>query len=150
MATPATLPEIISAAAEGPELRAVARALEGRQTVLVDKENHRVSLPDPVYRILVHALHLLERGEGVLILSSSQELTTQDAANMVGVSRQYLVQLLEEGRIPFHKVGTHRRLYLRDLLEYQKQRDAGRRKMLDEIAQEAVADGVYDVVPAAE
>jgi excisionase family DNA binding protein len=142
-----TLPEIISAAAEGPELHAVARALEGRQAVLVDAENHRVSLPDPVYRVLFHALRFLERGEGVLILPSSQELTTQDAANMVGISRQYFVQLLEQGRIPFHKVGTHRRVHLRDLLEYRKQREAGRRKMLDEIAQEAVADGVYDVIP---
>ena len=69
---------------------------------------------------------------------------------MVGISRQYFVQLLEEGRIPFHKVGTHRRVHLRDLLEYRKQRDAGRRKMLDEIAQEAVADGVYDVIPPTE
>ena len=86
----------------------------------------------------------------MLILPSSQQLTTQDAANMVGVSRQYLVQLLEEDRIPFHKVLTHRRVYLRDLLEYRKQRDAGRRKMLDEIAQEAVADGVYDVIPPTE
>jgi excisionase family DNA binding protein len=150
MATPATLPEIISAAGEGLELRAVARALEGHQAVLLDTENHRVSLPDPVYRVLFHALRFLERGEGVLILPSSQELTTQDAANMVGVSRQYIVQLLEEGRIPFHKVGTHRRIYLRDLLEYRKQRDAGRRKMLDEIAQEAVANGVYDVIPPTE
>ncbi len=150
MATPAILPEIISAAADESGLRAVARALEGRQAVLVDTENHRVSLPDPVYRVLLHALRFLERGEGVLILPSSQELTTQDAANMIGISRQYMVQLLEEDRIPFHKVGTHRRVYLRDLLEFRKKRDAGRRKMLDEIAQEAVADGVYDVIPPTE
>ncbi len=149
MATPATFPEIIPATAEESELRAVARALEGRHAVLMDTENHRVSLPDPVYRVLLQALRFLERGEGVLVLSSSQELTTQDAADMLGVSRQYFVQLLEQGRIPFHKVGTHRRVYLRDLLEYRKQRDAGRRKMLDEIAQEAVADGVYDVIPPA-
>lgn len=150
MSTPALSPEIIPAAADAAELRAVAHALEGRKAVLVDRENHRLPLPDSVYRVLLHALRFMERGESVLILPSSQELTTQDAANMIGVSRQYMVQLLEEGKVPFHKVGTHRRVYLRDLLEYRKQRDAGRRKMLDEIAQEALADGVYDVIPPAE
>lgn len=128
-------------------MRAIPHALEGRKAVLVDTEDHRVPLSDPVYRVLLHALRFMERGEGVLIVPSSRELTTQDAANFIGVSRQYIVQVLEEGKIPFHKVGTHRRVYLRDLLEYRNQRDAGRRKMLDEIAQEAVADGVYDVIP---
>lgn len=150
MATPAPLPEIMPSAGEESGLRAVARALEGRQVMLVDQENHRVSLPDPVYRVLLHALRFLEHGQSVLILPSSQELTTQSAAEMLSVSRQYFVQLLKEGRIPFHKVGTHRRVYLRDLLEFRKQRDAGRRKMLDEIAQEAVADGIYDMVPPTE
>lgn len=150
MATPASSPEIIPAAEDASELRAVAHALEGRKALLIGPENHRIPLPDPIYRVLLHAVRFMERGESVLILPSSQELTTQDAANMIGVSRQYLVQLLEGGKIPFHKAGTHRRIYLRDLLEYRKGRDADRRRMLDEIAQEAVTDGVYDVIPPTE
>jgi excisionase family DNA binding protein len=69
---------------------------------------------------------------------------------MLGVSRQYVVQLLEQGKIPFHKAGTHRRVYLKDVMEYRKQRDAARRKMQDELAQEAVAEGIYDIVPPPE
>lgn len=150
MVTLAVLPEIIASAAEESELRALARALEGHQAALVGPENHRIPLPDPIYRVLLHAIRFLEQGEGVLILPSTQEMTTQSAADMLGVSRQYLVQLLEQGKIPFHKAGTHRRIYLKDLMEYRRQRDAARRNMLDQIAQEAVADGVYDVIPPAE
>jgi excisionase family DNA binding protein len=150
MATLSVLPEIIASAAEESELRAFARVLEGHQAALVGPENRRVPLPEPIYRVLLHAIRFLEQGEGVLILPSTQELTTQSAASMLGVSRQYVVQLLEQGKIPFHKAGTHRRVYLKDVMEYRKRRDAARRKMLDELAQEAVADGIYDIVPPPE
>ena len=150
MVTLATLPEIVASAAEGSALRAVARALEGHHAALVGPENLRIPQPDPLHRVLLHAIRFLEQGEGVLILPATQELTTQSAADMLGVSRQYLVQLLEQGRVPFHKAGTHRRVYLKDLMEYRKQRDAARRNMLDEITQEAVADGLYDIVPTIE
>ncbi len=150
MATLSVLPEIIASAAEESELRAFARVLEGHQAALVGPENRRVPLPEPIYRVLLHAIRFLEQGEGVLILPSTQELTTQSAASVLGVSRQYVVQLLEQGKIPFHKAGTHRRVYLKDVMEYRKRRDAARRKMLDELAQEAVADGIYDIVPPPE
>jgi excisionase family DNA binding protein len=85
-----------------------------------------------------------------MIVPSTQEMTTQSAADMLGVSRQYVVQLLEEGKIPFHKVGTHRRVAMRDVLEYRRKRDAARKRMLGEIAREAVEDGVYDIIPPSE
>jgi excisionase family DNA binding protein len=146
----AVLPEITASASEEQELRALSRALEGHQAALVGPGSDRIPLPDAIYRVLLHTLRFLEKGEGVMILPSTQEMTTQSAADMLGVSRQYLVQLLEGGKIPFHKVGTHRRVSLKDVVAYRKERDARRRTMLDEIAQEAVADGSYDVVPPAE
>lgn len=150
MAASAALPEITASAADEPELRALSRALEGQHAALVGPGDDRIPLPEPVYRVILQAVRLLEKGEGVMILPSTQELTTQSAANFLGVSRQYLVQLLEEGKIPFHKVGTHRRVSLKDIAAFRRQRDARRRKMLDEIAREAVADGIYDVIPPAE
>lgn len=149
MAT-AVLPEITASAADEQELRALSRALEGHQAALVGPGNDRIPLPEAIYRVLLHTVRFLEKGEGVMILPSTQEMTTQSAADMLGVSRQYLVQLLEGGKIPFHKVGTHRRVSLKDVVSYRKERDARRRAMLDEIAQEAVADGSYDVVPPVE
>ena len=85
-----------------------------------------------------------------MIVPSTQEMTTQSAADLLGVSRQYVVQLLEEGKIPFHKVGTHRRIAMKDVLVFRRQRDERRRAMLGEIAREAVEDGTYDIVPPSE
>ncbi len=147
MATSAVLPEITASAHEEPELRAFARVLESHQAALVGPGGDEIPLPSPIYRVLVHALRFLERGEGVMILPSTQEMTTQSAADLLGVSRQYLVQLLEEGKIPFHKVGTHRRVAMKDLLAYRRLRDERRKAMLGEIAKEAVADSVYDTIP---
>jgi excisionase family DNA binding protein len=150
MAGSAVLPEITASAAEERELRALVRALEDHQAELVGPGNDRIPLPEPIYRVIQLAVRLLEKGEGVVILPSTQEMTTQSAANLLGVSRQYLVQLLEGDKIPFHKVGTHRRIRLKDIVGYRRQRDARRREMLEAIAREAVADGIYDIVPPAE
>jgi excisionase family DNA binding protein len=146
----AVLPEITATANEEHELREFARVLESHQAALIGPGEDRISLPEPIYRVLVRALRFLERGEGVMIVPSTQEMTTQSAADMLGVSRQYVVQLLEEGKIPFHKVGTHRRVAMRDILEYRRKRDAARKRMLGEIAREAVEDGVYDIIPPSE
>jgi excisionase family DNA binding protein len=146
----AVLPEITATANEEHELREFARVLESHQAALIGPGEDRISLPEPIYRVLVRALRFLERGEGVMIVPSTQEMTTQSAADMLGVSRQYVVQLLEEGKIPFHKVGTHRRVAMRDILEYRRKRDAARKRMLGEIAREAVEDGVYDIIPPTE
>jgi excisionase family DNA binding protein len=146
----AVLPEITASANEEHQLREFARVLESHQAALIGPGEDRISLPEPIYRVLVRALRFLERGEGVMIVPSTQEMTTQSAADMLGVSRQYVVQLLEEGKIPFHKVGTHRRVAMRDVLDFRRKRDAARKRMLGEIAREAVEDGVYDVVPPSE
>ena len=71
-------------------------------------------------------------------------LTTQQPANILGVSRPFLVGLLNQREIPFHKTGTHRRIYLKDLLDYQKRRDRDRKRILDELAKKAAAEGDYD------
>jgi len=146
----AVLPEITASANDEHELRAFARVLESHQAALIGPGEDRISLPEPIYRVLVRALRVLERGEGVMIVPSTQEMTTQSAADMLGVSRQYVVQLLEEGKIPFHKVGTHRRVAMKDVLEYRRKRDAARKQMLGAIAREAADDGVYDIIPPCE
>lgn len=75
-----------------------------------------------------------------------QDLTTQQAAALLGVSRQFFVKLLESGALPFHVSGTHRRVYLKDLLTYKEQRDRERRKALDQMAKETEELGLYDKV----
>jgi excisionase family DNA binding protein len=88
----------------------------------------------------------LKAGKSVTILENNEALTTMEAARVLGVSRQFLVQLLEGNQIPFHRVGTHRRVYTRDLLAYKVDRDA-RRKIWDDLVRAEIEDGTYFSVP---
>lgn len=66
---------------------------------------------------------------------------------MIGVSRQFLVNLLEAGEIPYHKVGTHRRIYVQDLMKYKAKRDDRRKKVLRDLVAAEVAEGLYERIP---
>ena len=105
-----------------------------------------IELPDAIYTMLMEILGLMQQGKAVSIVPVTQELTTQQAAELVGVSRPFLVKLLEEGRIPFHTAGTHRRVYLKDVLAYKQRRDTDRHNALDQMAREAEEAGLYDKV----
>lgn len=105
-----------------------------------------MELPDTVYNLLLQIVGLLEQGKGVSILPVTKELTTQQAAEIIGVSRPFFVKLIEAGKISFHSAGTHRRVYLKDLLEYKQRRDEDRHDALDRMAQEADDAGLYDKV----
>jgi excisionase family DNA binding protein len=86
----------------------------------------------------------MREGKALLLLPESESSTTQAAAEFLGVSRPFVVDLLEKGAIPHHKVGTHRRVYLKDLMEYQRQRDTRRRATLDDLRSEVDEAGLYD------
>jgi excisionase family DNA binding protein len=85
-------------------------------------------LPESLYSFLSHVAGDLTAGRPVTILKDEVALTTVEAASTLGVSRQFLVQLLEQNEIPFHMVGTHRRVYARDILAFKGKRDSARRK----------------------
>ena len=113
--------EPISAPAEQTsQIAALQRAMREGKAVLVGPGGERLELPAVVYDFLRLLLRALERGQAVSIVPYMQELTTLEAAELLGVSRQHLVRIVEAGRIPFHMVGTHGRMYLKDVLEYKK------------------------------
>jgi excisionase family DNA binding protein len=94
-------------------------------------------VPREAFRIFLELLGHLANGDRVVLTPLQTELTTQEAANLMKVSRPYLVQLLENGRIPHRKVGTHRRLRAGDLLKVIERDRKRRRAVLDALAAEA-------------
>jgi excisionase family DNA binding protein len=83
--------------------------------------------------MFVHILALLGSGQGVQIIPDAAELTTQQAADFLNVSRPYLIGLLEADEIPYRMVGTHRRIRFEDLRDYRRQDDLKRRQAADEL-----------------
>ncbi len=96
-----------------------------------------VELPAPAADLLVEILKSMAAGSPVAVLREDAELTTQQAADFLNVSRPFLVALLEAGAVPFRKVGTHRRVRFDDLRAYKETVNASRRKALDKLAADA-------------
>jgi excisionase family DNA binding protein len=128
------------------EIQEIYEKLLGVAPKLVGPDGKTQILPNNVYSFLCRLLADLKAGSSVTILQSNAQLTTMEASKLLGVSRQFLVSLLEGGTIPFHKVGTHRRVYARDVLAYKAKRDAARRKALDDLAAAEYAEGTYERV----
>jgi excisionase family DNA binding protein len=114
---------------------------------LVGPDGKTQSLPVSLYEFLVKLIADLFEGQSVAIVQNDAQLTTVEAARMLGVSRQFLVKVLERGEIPHHMVGTHRRVYVRDLLAYKTRRDSKRRQILDDLTRAEAEDGLYDLEP---
>ena len=93
--------------------------------------------------LLAQVLGYLARDEGVTVMPDSAELTTQQAAEFLNVSRPYLIKLLETGQIPYRHVGTHRRIRFRDLRDYKNRDDLERRHAADELTQLSQELGLY-------
>ncbi|MCO7516112.1 helix-turn-helix domain-containing protein [Pseudomonas guariconensis] len=140
----------LSKRADFPESREIAAAVQGQRDLAAflctktqmqrieiydtDNKAHAVELPTSALRLLVDILGELAQGNSVRVVPIHAELTTQEAADLLNVSRPHLVKLLEEGKLPFHKAGRHRRVLFSDLMTYKQKRDQASRKALDELA----------------
>ena len=104
---------------------------------------------EPIAYLLRQLVHDLVQGNSFTIVPVHKELTTQEAADILNVSRQYLVELLAAGAIPFTLVGTHRRIRFGDLMDYKERRDATRREGLSHLTKKSQKLGLYGKSPKA-
>lgn len=127
------------------ELLSLLGARESRDRFELRDEDGRVaSLSAPMVSLIERAAQMVAQGTAVDVLARDKELTSQQAAEVLGVSRQYLVRLLDRGKIAFTRTGNHRRVRSADLVTYLDQRDTGRREALAAIAGEAQLTGAYE------
>jgi len=121
-------------------LRALESLPQENPAVTVDADHGNpisVQVPRDAYDHFLEILGHLANGNAVTIVPVHAELTTQQAADFLRVSRPYLIGLLRAGKVEFHKVGTHRRIKFTDLMKYKQQDDAERRAAADELTAEA-------------
>lgn len=111
---------------------------------LVGPYGDEIELPLSIFQILKQIVYHMMLGRAISIVPVNKELSTQEAADILNVSRPFLVNLLEAGKIPFVRVGTHRRVRFSDLMDYKKRRDEGRQRGLAEIAHISEDEGLYD------
>jgi excisionase family DNA binding protein len=103
--------------------------------VTVQEDGEALALPRSVVELMARVLAHMAAGQGVSVVPLNAELTTQQAADILNVSRPFLIGLLDAGEIEYRLVGTHRRITASSLLEYQRADDASRRAAADELAQ---------------
>ena len=96
-----------------------------------------IQLPAAAVALLMDILEAMAAGRGITIIPENAELTTVEAADVLNVSRPFLIKLLDEGAIPHRKVGTHRRVRMEDVMNYKTKIDAEREAVLDQLVADA-------------
>lgn len=114
--------------------------------IAIEDAGHRMHavLPVAAVRLLQELLREMAQGHAISLVPTHAELTTQQAADAINVSRPFLVKLLETGQLPFRKVGTHRRVRYDDLMRYKHAIDAQRLETLRKLTETSETLGLYD------
>lgn len=134
------------------EVAALSRMLGGAnsqrkpatQCQLVGPTGEHIAIPEAVFYVLERVVEVMARGDAITVVPVGKQLTTQQAADLLNVSRQYLIRLLDEKRIPYTKTGKHRRLRIEDVLSFKEKQSKARGAALDELTQLSEDLGGYE------
>ena len=124
--------------------RLLAEVCGHQRPALVSATGARLELPQPIFDMLVTVLRSIRERRAIVMLPEDESFTSQAAADYLGMSRTFLITILEKGEIPFHYVGSHRRIVFKDLVKYEVKRDASRRAALNQLHGEIQAAGLDD------
>lgn len=143
-----TVLEPISADREQAEIRAFATAFRvvRPHAKLIGPDGNEIPVPEAIYKVLEQVIPLLASDKAVSIVPVSHMLTTQEASELLNVSRPYLIKLLDQNLIPFERSsepGSHRRIRFVDLMQYKHKIDMHRREQLRKLTQMSQEAGLY-------
>lgn len=128
---------------EREQARELRELLESGPAFVIGAKGDRREIPTHAHEVLKRAVALMLKGQAVSVVPVNRTLTTKAAADMLGVSRPFLVNLLKTGKIPFETVGTHRRVKYGDLLHYQSEQARIQRSALERMTRAAAELGLY-------
>lgn len=137
---------IVSKQDQTPEVIGVAHQLDIKREgpFLAWSDGTKVRLPEPLLQVLLVAAHAMMRNQGVTLVLRSDWLTTREAAELIGCSRQQVVDLIEAKKLKASKVGTHRRIQLSDLLAFIEAEDKERDEAMSDLVRHTEEFGGYD------
>lgn len=132
-------PSPADAKAAGEAVRRLNRLVQADQSLRLapEADGVPVELPPVAVALLMRLLKDLAAGNAVTLIPIHAELTTQMAADLLGVSRPFVIKLIDENRLPHHMAGTHRRILFKDLMAYKRAMDAARDTALQELADDS-------------
>lgn len=128
----------------------VERISPTQSAELVGPDGTRIAIPAQIYEVLRQVVTAMSHGQAVTVAPHNQRLTTQEAADLLGVSRPTLVKMLNDGIIPFDQPGRHRRVLLRDVLAYQQRRRTEQQAALDELIEVSEQEDGYNKTATSE
>jgi excisionase family DNA binding protein len=138
-------PEMLRAAQENSEiLKQYLQDHGSARLKLGGADDKEITLPDSILRLVYEAMVCAATGKKLRLVEEDEEVSPEKAAEFLQVSRPYLVKLLDSGEIPFHHVGTHRRVTMSDLIEYKQQRKIKGKEALRKMVEVTEEMGLYD------
>ena len=141
------LPEGAVAGSFAEIVSTLVRGTERDLTPRLVVDGDEVALTPEVAAVLRQVAEAMGQGMAVTVVPQGMRLTTQEAAELLGISRSTLVRMLDAGEIPFEKIRRHRRLYLADVLAYQRRQRSNAREALSDMVSDSQAMGDYELDP---